>query len=281
MKKVAAAVKGKKKRKKGKANQVEKMMDKPKKDKKKKADKVKCFVVDAKGDTVRTFSRKIKEKGLVKIGWNMRTDGVRMPSRRDRKPDQDQPSGMNALPGKYTIIAQYGEQTAQTEVEVKLDPRVEGITNQDILDLKAADEALEVMVKQSNAAFDKLKKAKKKVELIEKLTETVQDTTKKAMKKLNKSMKEQIEAMIVSFVDKQNLKGIQRNPTTLNRMVGGAGRYMRSSYGKPTPNAQVAIDKAEKAVAEALEKIDAFFSKDWVEYQTKVKAMDFDLFGVE
>ena len=137
------------------------------------------------------------------------------------------------------------------------------------------------MIKKSTAAFDKLKKAKKKVELIEKLTETVQDTTKKAMAALNKSTKEQIEEMIVGFVDKQNLKGIQRNPTTLNRMVGGAGRYLRSSYGKPTPNAQVAIDKAEKAVTSSLEKIDTFFKEDWVEYQAKVKAMDFDLFGVE
>ncbi len=281
VKKVAAVTKGKKKRKKGKTDLAEKAMDKPKKDKKKKADKVKCFVIDAQGDTVRTFSSKLKDKGLVKIGWNMRTDGVRMPSRREPKPDQDRPSGMTALPGKYTIVAQYGEQTAQTEVEVKLDPRVEGITSQDILDLKAADKEMEAMVEKSNAAFEKLKKAKKKVELIEKLTETVQDTTKKAMQELNKSTKEQIEAMIESFVDKQNLKGIQRNPSTLNRMVGGAGRYLRSSYGKPTPNAQVAIDKAEKAVAEAIEKIDAFFSKDWVEYQTKVKAMDFDLFGVE
>ena len=275
--------KGKKKKKGKKENEAvtEKTMDKSEKDKKKKLDKVKFFVIDVDGDTVRTFSSKIKEKGLVKATWNMRTDGIRMPSRREVKPDQDGPSGLNALPGKYTIVAQYGEETAQTEVEVKLDPRVEDITAQDIQALKAANEDMEAMIDKSNIAFNKLKKAKKKVELIEKLTETVQDTTKKAMTKLNKETKEKIEEMIVSFVDKQNLKGIQRNPSTLNRMMGGAGRYLRSSYGKPTPNAQVAIDKAETAVSKALEKIDAFFAKDWVEYQEKVKAMDFDLFGVE
>ncbi len=280
-KKAPVMSKGKKKKKKGKSEMAEKSMDKPKKGKKKKMDKVKCFVLDSKGDTVRTFSSKIKEKGLVQINWNMRTDGVRMPSRRDAKPDADMPSGLSALPGKYTIIAQYGDQTAQTEVEVKLDPRVEDITPQDIQDLKAAYEELSVMMENSNAAFDKLKKAKKKVELIEKLTETVQDTTKKAMKELNKSTKEQIEEMIVSFVDKENLKGIQRNPTTLNRMVGGARRYLMSSYGKPTPNAQIAIDKAEKAVTAALAKIDTFFKNDWTAYQAKVEAMDFDLFGLE
>lgn len=282
-KKVApVATKGKKrKKKKGKTEMADKPMDKSKKDKKKKMDKVKCFVLDAQGDTVRTFTSKIKEKGLVQVNWNMRTDGVRMPSRRAAKPDADMPSGLSALPGKYTIVAQYGDETAQTEVEVKLDPRVEDITPQDIQDLKAAYEEMATMMENSNAAFDKLKKAKKKVVLIEKLTETVQDTTKKAMVELNKSTKEQIEEMIVSFVDKENLKGIQRNPTTLNRLVGGARRYLMSSYGKPTPNAQVAIDKAETAVTAALAKIDAFFQEDWAAYQAKVEAMDFDLFGVE
>ena len=166
-------------------------------------------------------------------------------------------------------------------MEVKLDPRVTDVTEQDVKDLGVAYDNLASMMENATTAFNKLKKAKKKVELIEKLTETVQDTTKKAMAKLNKSTKKQLDELIISYVDKDKLKGIQRNPNTLNAVMGTAQRYLRSSYGKPTPNAQVAIDKAEKAVTKSLVEIDAFFKGDWVDYQAKVKAMEFDLFGLE
>ncbi len=274
--------KNRKKKQKGvKEVMADKADDAPKKDKKKKANKIKCFVLDVKGDTIRKFSRKVDKKGLVQIGWNMRADGMQRPSRRDPKPDQDLPSGMNVLPGTYTLVAQYGEATGQAEIEVKLDPRVTDVTEQDVKDLGVAYDNLASMMEKATTAFNQLKKAKKKVALIEQLTETVQDTTKKAMTKLNKSTKKQLEDLIISYVDKDKLKGIQRNPNTLNAVMGTAQRYLRSSYGKPTPNAQVAIDKAEKAVTKSLVEIDTFFKGDWVEYQAKVKAMEFDLFGLE
>ena len=182
----------------------------------------------------------------------------------------------------YTWTPIFAQCTSdQVAVTVNLDPRVTDVTEQDVKDLGAAYDNLATMMDQANAAFNKLKKAKKKVELIEKLTETVQDTTKKAMTELNKATKKQLEDFIISYVDKENLKGIQRNPTTLNRVMGTAQRYLRSSYGKPTPNAQIAIDKAEKAVTKSLAAIEAFFAKDWVAYQEKVEAMEFDLFGID
>jgi len=91
--------------------------DKSKKGKKDKKDKVFFYVLDTQGDTVRTYSRKIKEKGLVRMNWNMRTDGIRMPSRRAPKPEADSPSGLAALPGTYKIVAKYGTLKDSTMVE--------------------------------------------------------------------------------------------------------------------------------------------------------------------
>ncbi len=254
--------------------------DKVKTDKKKK-EKVKCFVVDAKGDTIRTFSRKIKEKGLVRIGWDMRTDGVRMPSRREAKPDEDLPRGLNAIPGKYTIIAQYGDHTDKAEVEVKLDPRVEDITAQDIQDLTVAFEQLNGQISEATSTFDKLKEAKKRIEIVDKLAETLADSLKVDLKKISKEQKEQIDDLMLLYMDKPDQKGIQRNPKTLSAMIRGARRYLASSYGKPTPNAQVAIDKAEAALADARTKIDAYFSEDWPAYQKEVEALTFYLFNLD
>ena len=249
--------------------------------KKKEKEKVKCFVVDAKGDTIRTFTRKIKEKGLVRIGWDMRTDGIRMPSRKDAKPDEDLPRGLNALPGKYTIIAQYGDHTDEAIVEVKLDPRVKDITAKDIQDLTVAFDQLNQQVTEATTTFDKLKKAKKRVALVDKLSETLQDSLKVDLKAMNKEHTKKIDELILLYLDKPDLKGIQRNPKTLSAMIRGARRYLATSYGKPTPNAQVAIDKAEKALSDARTKIDAYFSEEWPAYQKEVEALTFDLFDLE
>ena len=83
------------------------------------------------------------------------------------------------------------------------------------------------------------------------------------------------------YMDKPDQKGIQRNPKTLSAMIRGARRYLASSYGKPTPNAQVAIDKAEAALAEARTETDAYFTKEWPAYQKEVEAITFYLFNLE
>ena len=57
-----------------------------------------------------------------------------------------------------------------------------------------------------------------------------------------------------------NEEGVKVCWVIFDRGVYSSHRYLRSSYGKPTPNAQVALDKAEKAVTKSLAEIDAFFT---------------------
>lgn len=247
----------------------------------KKEDKFKFKVIDSQGDTIRAFSQKVKDKGLVRVHWDLEMDGVRMPSRKDAEEDADAPGGMRVLPGTYTILAYYGDQMDQVEVNVKLDPRVEGVTEQDIADLASEYAAMNDMISMATDGFDKLKKANKSIELVDKLAETIQDTTKKELIALNKEHKKNISDLMDLFMDKPDQKGIQRNPNTLNRKMGMARRYLVSSYGKPTPNAQIAIDKARKSVDMVLGQIDDYLNGSWQEYKSKVKSMNFNLFGTE
>ena len=60
-----------------------------------------------------------------------------------------------------------------------------------------------------------------------------------------------------------------------------ARRYVNSSYGKPTPNAQIAIDKVEVKTEKVLSELDAYFEGDWKEFQGKVEVLEFDLFDLE
>ena len=250
-------------------------------DKSSKPEKIKCFVVNAEGDTIRTFSKKVEEKGLVKIDWNMRADGVRFPSRQEPKKEEDAPSGMYVLPGAYTIHVQYGDQKGQASTNIKLDPRVTNITSQDMEDLKIAYDELNESIKQGTQVFDKLKTAKKRIGIIEKLAETLQDTTKKEIVTLNKEQTKKLDELMELFLDKPNLKGIQRNPNTLNRNLSTARQYLIRSYGKPSPNAQIAIDKATTKTREVVNTVNEYLENDWKAYQQKIEAIQFYLFNLE
>lgn len=251
------------------------------KDKKKskgEKDKIQFVVIDTDGDTIRHFSREVsKDKGLQRISWNLRSDGVAYPSRRDRPEDADPPTGTDVLPGTYRIVATYGDHTDSIDVLVKMDPRVE-ITQSDIADMKSDMTDFEPYITRSTEAFDKIKKAKNSVALIEKLTTTLQDTTKEQVEKMNKDIMEQLTTLEELFVEKEGIKGIQRNPNTLSAYLGGARRYLGGSVGAATPNAIIAVEKAKSKVEEVEKVVNAFFDTQWPTYQKSIKAQDFDLF---
>lgn len=213
------------------------------------------------------------------MSWNLRSDGVRVPSRNDPKKDSDLPSGMSVLPGTYTIIAKYGDHTAQTSTEVKMDPRVDYLLESDMMDMKKAYDDYNLSMSKAAEAFDELKKAKKSIGLIGKLIETLDDEEqKKELKEANKKESENIDELMALYMDKEGLKGIQRNPKTLTRNLGMARRYLRASYGSPTPNAQIAIDQALTLLDEVLGKQAEYMDGDWKSYKEKIEAVDFQLF---
>ena len=273
------AKKGKKKK---KSDDMKSSMDQPKKgSKKKKKEKLHFTILDSSGDTIRRFSRPVKEKGLVRVNWNMRGDGVRGPSRNEPKKDADLPNGSEVLPGIYKVVVKYGDHIDSITTEVKMDPRVE-ITAEQLTAMKTAAEDYDISIKAARKGFDQIRNAKESIALIKKLSETLEDTEsdsiKTEMEDLTKEHSKQLEELELLFFDKENQKGIQRNPNTLSASLRGARRYLFSSYGAPGENAQVAIDKAKSKSADVLGKVDEYFSTQWPEYKKRVEEVQFNLF---
>ncbi len=251
--------------------------EKPKSKKKKEKDKLVFHVVDAQGDTIRTFSRKVDKKGLIRTSWNLEEDGVRSPSRRETKPDADLPGGSSVLPGSYKVIISYGTLKDSITTTVKLDPRVD-ITEYDLEALAKASAKYNETIKKSKEGFDRIAKAKKTIALIEKLSETLTDSAKVKVEQLTKSEKEKLEKLELLYFDKQGLKGIQRNPNNLNAFLRGGRRYIGSSYGEPGPNAMIAVQKAVSMATDVLTEVDTYFTKDWSDYKIEIEKIQFDLF---
>jgi photosystem II stability/assembly factor-like uncharacterized protein len=255
------------------------MWVKPSEDKKKdkKQKDVKIMVLNESGDTIRTFTRKLDE-GFNRIYWGLEQDGFEFPSKRDRKADDDKPGGLDVMPGSYQLIYEYEKHKDSTMVEVKLDPR----TDHDMDALKAKADAADeyaVIVGEAKASYDKIKKARKTVQLIKSVLEVQQDTTKKEMLKKIKTINSRLDSLDELFFNPDGLKGIQRNPNNLTGVLGGVRRYINTSWGAPGDNAMATIRRSRIETDRVTAEVNKFFETEWNPFQQMVKDFQIDLFS--
>lgn len=247
------------------------------KEKKKGKDKkVKIQVVDSSGDTIRTYQTKI-DTGMNRIFWNMRKDGVRFPSRRKAKSEDDLPSGAYVLPGKYDVLFTYGEHQAATTVEVQFDPRLDP-TDYDLENMAKIYAEHEATIKKAAAGYDRIRSAKETIALIDKAMIHAPDSSKKIITELGKSLKDSLKTLDELYFSPENLKGIQRRFKNLSRSLSSVNRYMGSMEKEPTQAVQILMDKARKETEEVLAKIEEFYEGSFAAYRAKVEAVEFSLF---
>ena len=265
----------------GESEATEAEADKPEgeekpKGKGKKDDKAKIWVIDSAGDTIRTFTSKL-DTGLVKIFWNTSHDGVRFPSRRPVKPDDDMPSGYDVLPGTYKMVIKYKGQKDSTNVTVHADPRLDISLDQ----MKAKQAAYKDFYKTVNAAndvFKRLSDIKKNIKLVDGALENAPDSLKKEISKMGKSLQDSVTQFEKKYMMPEGLKGIQRDPNLLGGQLRRTSSYIGASDGAPNQSARMMMDQTKKMVGEILTKINELMDKDFAEYRKKVEAVDYSLF---
>ncbi len=267
---------GKKGKKKG-SDDGEKM-DKAEKKDKKKPKEASMYVFDESGDTLRTITRKL-EDGFNTFIWRKDRKGVETPSLRERR-GRFEPGGPEVLPGTYKIVVEFGDLKDSTEIKVESDPRVD-VSFADLKDKNDAISNYESVISASTKAFNQLKAAKEKVNMVGKMAELLQDSTKTDLEDLNKATIKRIDSLMEIFTELEEPKGIKRDPGKLTNTIGSARRYLSSSWGVPGENAMNIVKTATRETQEVINGINEFFKGEWKDYIGKVKAIDFDLFGKE
>lgn len=237
-------------------------------------------IVDMSGDTIRRFSRDVKEKGLIRQSWNLETDGTRGPSRTKPKEDADLPRGLDALPGKYMAYVSYGGSVDSIEVEVMADPRLD-ITETEREEMIATRDEYDKLLMDAKEAYDQIVDAKESLGLIEKMSDMLSDTIKTQMKEAIKTEKKQLDELDKLFFNPQKQKGIQRNPENLMAYIGRARRYIGTSIGRPGPNAAIAMSQAQEKCKSVADQVEAYMTDEWASFQSMVEGTDFPLFKKE
>ncbi|MBK9257013.1 MAG: hypothetical protein IPM42_16150 [Saprospiraceae bacterium] len=241
-----------------------------------KKEKLKVKVIDSEGPVIRNFTSDIAD-GLNKISWNLESNGVRYPSRREVKMDDDLPGGSKVLPGKYKLILEYGKYSDSVIVNVRQDPRIE-MTASDLSAIKSRQSELNSLAKSASEAFDEIKEAYKTMDIVDKLLVNQSDSVTKSFKSLHKSLKLSLDSLSALFLSPENQKGIQRNPNELNSVLRNAGGYINSSWEDPGSNALFALDAARLKTTEVLKNVDHFMTNKWQDYRRKVDLLKIQLF---
>ncbi|MFT6358169.1 MAG: photosystem II stability/assembly factor-like uncharacterized protein [Saprospiraceae bacterium] len=273
--------KNEKKGKKGKGNKKESMSDtKDDKDKKgdkdKKPKKVKVQIMDAAGDTIRTYSTKI-DTAMTRFYWNMRHDGVRWPSRRPVKPDANMPSGYDVLPGAYKVVLTYGGLKDSTRIMVKADPRVE----MSMGDRKAVQNSLKEynkIVAIADKGWKQIEEARKTMKRVDTALANVPDSLKTEVKDLAKAIQDSLSTLEKLYMSPEKQKGIQRNPDELTSKLWPVMRYLRDSDGAPSQSAQILLRNLKTDMNAVLAKINGLMATDFKKYQEEVEKVQYSLF---
>jgi photosystem II stability/assembly factor-like uncharacterized protein len=238
--------------------------------KNKSEDKIHIFIIDDKGDTLRSFKTKPKE-GIHRIYWSLNEDGVVFPSRKDRSKDENKPGGMRVLPGKYLIVAQRGDDIDSSWVKVTPDPRVE-FSLDDANKKRQAIKEFYGFVETVTNAVERLKETNKTVNAIEATWMHLPDTTQKELKKLSKAEKIKIDSLLTLFVGPKEIKGILRSDKTLSRMIGRASSYLHAGDEIPSENAHFSLEQAKSRAVELIDLTNAYYTQDWSAFQETIEA---------
>ncbi|MBL7942620.1 MAG: hypothetical protein JNM00_07630, partial [Flavobacteriales bacterium] len=246
-------------------------------DKSAKPKKVKVVIMNNAGDTLRWFTHE-PDTGINIIHWYFDTEGVRLPSRRESKPDADPPgNGPSVFPGTYKVVYIFGEHRDSTSVEVGYDPRLPH--NPEALNAQLAlYERWKTAAGKSRKAYELVKQMKKDIEHAKGTWLNVNDSLKKDVVVLSDSLLKQLNELEGLFMSPENQSGITDDSEYLISKFWNATGYLNTGAEMPGSNSETAIRLLEKANDEVVTKVSSFVSEQFTPWRQRAEQVPVQLF---
>ncbi len=238
--------------------------------------RIKVQVYNDGGELIRTYHTNV-DSGMVRTNWNMRHDGVRIPSRRPSRPNDDLPAGYEVLPGKYKLVFTFGKLKDSTTVVVHDDPRMGDRTQQRIAHQEGYKEFYK-LVKSAADGWDRLQEGKRVVRLVNDALVNAPDSVKRDLAKVGKGITDKITELEKRYMVPEGLKGIQRDPNNLTGTMQQVTNYIDASEGAPNASAKVLMEKSRTELTAIISEINKLFAEDISKLKEKVEAANSSLF---
>ncbi len=219
------------------------------------------------------------DTGFNKKTWRMDEKGFRYPGSKKPKPNDDEPSGYTVMPGKYKIVINFNKEQDSSFIVIKADPRTADYTDI-ILAQKALTKSLRKTADKLTQGIDQLTDAEEITKKYEAQLKDIETPIADSIRKQCKKMQDEIKA-INDFVKGKKIErqGYGQIPQeTVLTAFEEALDNINYKNAKPTSSDELLVKKAEDKIAEAVSKINTFFSGKWKTYQTLIENNKVDLF---
>ncbi len=241
--------------------------------------KAQIKILDASGEEVRSFEREVT-RGLNRVVWNLRSDGFRNPPGSERD-FFDDPQGPEVSPGEYTVVLEFGEESAKRPVRVLNDPRLK-ISAEDRRANYETRRRVGALQDLLADALTRIVDARDDVDLVIERIERVRREAKargveweeeaKPYADLEKEAREFRKELV--DLEKEirippDTKGIPADDTPLGR-VRRVQWFLGSSWEAPSSEVLEYLRRAEVATRTAVESTNAFFAEKLPEFRRKV-----------
>jgi hypothetical protein len=238
-------------------------------------------VLDQSGALIRTF-RGPAEKGINRISWDLRMDGWKYPTLREReRPGRFRPRGPEVLPGTYTVRLKADEREVSGTVVVKPDPRMEISMDSRRAKLEmqqTVGQRLELVAE----AVNRIQQVRKAIQLVMDQTKGAKDSVSKDLRSQGEQLRKKLSTVADLFIyDSEEVQGITRDPNTVSSRLSGVMGSLGSSWDEPNDTQRTYFRQAEELLGKALEEFNAVFSSDVPAYSSLVGADRLKLFPEE
>jgi hypothetical protein len=236
-------------------------------------------IFNDKNELIRTIRWNV-DSGFNRQYWGMEERGFRQPGSPKPQPGSPEPGGLQVLPGTYKVVVTYARAQDSTYVTVKDDPRL-GNRN----DIKMAQRKMYERFKKSadklTEGMDRLTEAEEVCTKMQSQLRGVEGKDADSLRKTTTKMTDEIKS-IREFISGKtsDAQGISRSPfqVTVMTQMQLAQQNVGSKMVAPGQQEETLVANAEKAVGDAIQKINAFFEGKWKNYRNLVEGTKVNLF---
>ncbi|MFY0686319.1 MAG: hypothetical protein JXQ90_04090 [Cyclobacteriaceae bacterium] len=240
-----------------------------------KFDSLTMDIFNNKDELIRTLKRKApKESGIHVWSWGMEEKGIGR-IRRTGKMSDNEPGGVDVLPGDYKVRITFGDQSDSTVIAVKYDPRLD-IT---LSDLTARYNTLKSLESTASLGLTAVERLKESLKIAGEYEKRLSDKDKDGFKEqidLCKATKDSINGLLDQFFgEEDDRQGITRStPNNVLTSYGNARRYTSNGLHAPTATEIKLKEKFEAEMSRVIDDVNAFYSGDWMNFRNTIEQVD-------
>lgn len=220
------------------------------------------------------------DSGFNRQYWGLEEKGFRQPGSPKPAPNAPEPGGLQVLPGTYKLVVNYGRNSDSTFVTVKDDPRLGNRNDIKVAQRKMYDR-LRKSVDKLIEGNDRLTEAEETVTKIQAQIRGVEGKEMDSLRKMGTRMQEEIKSIREMISGKTSDKqGISRSPfeVTVQTQVQLANMSIATKMVEPGQQEEILLGNAEKAIADAIDRINNFFATKWKDYRSLYETSKVSLF---